>query len=289
MIMHYLKSLLHKLEHFFHWLNDFQLKTKFPWDFAQLQGVSLFSALWYADGSILPVLIILQVVNYLAVTDPWLVIKMSVNTVTVQTVIASFVFGFGAAVAYINHKLKEKKCSLTEIMALNFNSFNGNWKRAAGVALLVFLLVALPGAWAVEHLSMYFMHVKELADPAVAFLNQLQGFNRDAFITLATVGAPIFEEIVFRGFLLNALLITFRHKWFRKYIFKNELVAQYAAAIVSGFIFASAHMSPQGFFVLWFLGTVLGLTYLRTGSLYCPMMIHLLNNATATVPFLLKH
>lgn len=84
------------------------------------------------------------------------------------------------------------------------------------------------------------------------------------FIFLETcIMAPIFEEILYRGILLNGLL--------KKYNYKK-------AIIFSALIFGIAHMNlPQGINA-FFLGTIIGLAYYYTKSIYVCMLMHFVNN-----------
>jgi len=72
--------------------------------------------------------------------------------------------------------------------------------------------------------------------------------------------APIVEEIMFRGFLLN--------RWQRKY-------GAIKSVVLSSMIFALFHVEIIGGFVF---GVVLSLIYLRTRSLFGPIIVHISNN-----------
>ena len=72
--------------------------------------------------------------------------------------------------------------------------------------------------------------------------------------------APIVEEIMFRGFLLN--------RWQRKY-------GAITSVVLSSMIFALFHVEIIGGFVF---GVVLSLIYMRTHSLFGPIIVHISNN-----------
>ena len=75
--------------------------------------------------------------------------------------------------------------------------------------------------------------------------------------------APFFEEILYRGILLNGLL--------KKYSYKK-------AIIYSALIFGIAHMNlPQGINA-FLLGVIIGLAYYYTRSIYVCMGMHFANN-----------
>jgi hypothetical protein len=82
------------------------------------------------------------------------------------------------------------------------------------------------------------------------------------FGTVAVL-APVFEELMFRGFLLPWLGARLRGPR-----------ALLAAAALSGLAFAVMHMQPLGLPTLATLGIVLGLAYLRTGNLVSSILVH---------------
>src|SRR5262249_6696049 len=102
------------------------------------------------------------------------------------------------------------------------------------------------------------------------------------FAALAAVGAPLFEELIFRGFLFNACRTSFQKGRLGK-IFRSERSAAYAAMVVSAAAFAGAHMTLSGFPALFLMGIVLAALYRRSGTLICPMLLHGLNNLTAVI------
>jgi uncharacterized protein len=83
------------------------------------------------------------------------------------------------------------------------------------------------------------------------------------FVITASVAAPIFEEIMFRGFLLPSL---------------TRYVPIWGAIALSGFIFAIAHLSLSEVLPLAALGMVLGYVYVRSRNLLASMLLHSLWN-----------
>ncbi|GGE75010.1 CPBP family intramembrane glutamic endopeptidase [Priestia taiwanensis] len=81
----------------------------------------------------------------------------------------------------------------------------------------------------------------------------------------AVILAPIIEELVFRGFLLNRL----SYKW-----------GITKAIIISSTLFGVLHYDIIGAAMF---GGVCSIFYLKTKSLFVPIMIHMINNFTAVI------
>ena len=91
-------------------------------------------------------------------------------------------------------------------------------------------------------------------------------------VTEAVFLAPIAEEFLFRGFLLPRLSEQLGPAW---------------ALGLSSLAFASLHLY-QGVFMIFilFMALILGWTRLRTGSLFVPIALHMLQNAFSIVRLL---
>jgi hypothetical protein len=93
------------------------------------------------------------------------------------------------------------------------------------------------------------------------------------FFFTAAVAAPVFEEVLFRGFLLPSLTKYMAVGW---------------AIVLSGFIFAAAHLSLSEVLPLTLLGYILGFVYTRSRNLLSPMLLHSIwNSATMLGLFIL--
>ena len=84
------------------------------------------------------------------------------------------------------------------------------------------------------------------------------------FFITACVAAPVFEEIIFRGFLLPSL---------------TRYVPVWGAILASSLLFAIAHLSLSEVLPLATLGMVLGVVYTRSRNLLASMLLHGLWNA----------
>jgi membrane protease YdiL (CAAX protease family) len=95
----------------------------------------------------------------------------------------------------------------------------------------------------------------------------LEGKDQGAFVLFcvtAAIAAPIFEEILFRGFLLPSL---------------TRYMPVWGAIVLSSFIFALAHLSLSEVLPLMVLGMVLGFVYSRSRNLLASMLLHSLWNS----------
>jgi len=93
------------------------------------------------------------------------------------------------------------------------------------------------------------------------------------FFITASILAPVFEELMFRGFLLPSL---------------TRYLPAWGAIAASSAIFAFAHLSLSEVLPLATLGMVLGAVYLRSKSIVAPIFLHCLwNSATLASVFVL--
>lgn len=84
------------------------------------------------------------------------------------------------------------------------------------------------------------------------------------FFFTASVAAPIFEEIMFRGFLLPSL---------------TRYLPVWGAIVVSSLVFALAHLSLSEVLPLATLGIILGVVYARSRNLLASILLHSLWNS----------
>ncbi len=96
-----------------------------------------------------------------------------------------------------------------------------------------------------------------------------------AFILFALVGAPIVEELAFRGMLYGALC--------------KSQIAPFTSVVISAGIFSLYHLEPGRILVLFVIGIVLGEVRRRSGSTYASMIAHAVNNAPGIIGLVLTH
>ncbi|AKG22593.1 CPBP family intramembrane glutamic endopeptidase [Calothrix sp. 336/3] len=84
------------------------------------------------------------------------------------------------------------------------------------------------------------------------------------FFFTAAIAAPVFEEFLFRGFLLPSL---------------TRYMSVWGAILISSLVFAVAHLSLSEILPLFALGVVLGVVYTRSRNLLASMLLHSLWNS----------
>jgi len=92
------------------------------------------------------------------------------------------------------------------------------------------------------------------------------------FFVTAAIAAPLFEEILFRGFLLPSL---------------TRYMPIWGAIVLSSVIFAVAHLSLSEVLPLTILGMVLGFVYTRSRNLLASMLLHGLWNSGTLVSLII--
>ncbi len=84
------------------------------------------------------------------------------------------------------------------------------------------------------------------------------------FAALVVIGAPLAEELAFRGLLFASLARAGLVSW--------------AVVLITAALFAAFHFEPVRFGVLFVIGLCLGWLRLRTGRLGAPIIAHGVNN-----------
>jgi len=133
------------------------------------------------------------------------------------------------------------------------------WGGAGAIAMLLAATVV-----AVVEESVFHLKADEVQ---VHLLRQAHGPLLAGFAFIACIGAPVFEELTFRGFVFNALL---------------RYMPVWLAVSLSAALFGLAHFQPgNGGAILPLIagGAVLALVYYRSGSLVSSMLTHSLFNA----------
>lgn len=184
--------------------------------------------------------------------------------------VVSFIGGFGLASAYIARTMRRAGTSVTEVMALHTRTIAGRNSVTKAVVLFLSALGTFV-LWMVTA-AVISQFVPAGHQDTVEFAKTLGGWDIVRFALMAAVAAPIFEEIVFRGFLFQGLRTNLR----------SSLggCADFTAVILSSAIFSLAHMqfNPTTMLMLFLLGCFHAEVYRRSGSLYASMALHAINN-----------
>ncbi len=126
-------------------------------------------------------------------------------------------------------------------------------------------LVAIPAVLFVSLINQQIWQGQGGSNPLLYLALQAQDkVALGIFFLTASVAAPVFEEIMFRGFLLPSL---------------TRYLSVSASIGISGFLFAIAHLSLSEVLPLATLGIILGIVYTRSRNLLAPMLLHSLWNS----------
>jgi membrane protease YdiL (CAAX protease family) len=135
-----------------------------------------------------------------------------------------------------------------------------------GSQLLLVPLVYLPLQW--------FIDTDELSKPAKDLADRAHGATYVVLGVLLVVGAPLVEELFFRGLLLRSIARRFGDRW---------------AVAGSAVAFGLAHFEPLLFPALVGLGVVLAILALRTGRLGPGIWAHAAFNSVVAIALAASH
>lgn len=85
-----------------------------------------------------------------------------------------------------------------------------------------------------------------------------------ALLLLGAVITPLWEEVLFRGILFQAL--AKRLPWF-------------AAALIGGAVFAAVHLAPMAIPYVFVIGVAACMLFRFHGNLWAPIILHIVNNS----------
>lgn len=173
-------------------------------------------------------------------------------------------FGFaiyGALASWIVWACRGAGIGLRRLVGALPHGYAGlSWVRLAG-------LLAVTMAFSLGSALVWMYALSIVAPGALEFLIEALSTEPDpglgyqvAFAVLAVVLAPVLEETLFRGILVN----RWGYRW-----------GLPTALIVSSIAFGILHANPFG---IGIVGLVAALLYLRTGTLIVPIVFHATNN-----------
>jgi len=132
--------------------------------------------------------------------------------------------------------------------------------------------VALPLVVLAAALSQLLLPQAGGGNPILPLLLDSHGWGaRLVFLAVVSICAPVFEEVLFRGFWLPTL---------------SRYLPMGAAILLSAFTFALAHLNLSDLLPLTMLGVVLGVVYSHSRNLLAPILLHSLWNTGSLVTLL---
>jgi membrane protease YdiL (CAAX protease family) len=155
--------------------------------------------------------------------------------------------------------------SIKRYFPLPENWFNFNVRDNWFVWGLGGYCVAFPIVVVVSLINQQLWHGQGGSNPLLQLALEGQDFVAlGIFFFTAAIAAPVFEEFLFRGFLLPSL---------------TRYLSVWGAILVSSLLFAIAHLSLSEVLPLFALGIVLGMVYTRSRNLLAPILLHSLWNS----------
>jgi hypothetical protein len=229
-----------------------------PWDLETMQGVlTIWFMTFLLSGQFVPVLF----------AYAWHL--PSLNFTNLQQAIASFftyvvtaTIGFGLLFG------------LTRTYEpVNTDLFQFRWQSNWPIWGVCGYLAAVPLVALTALLSQTLLPEGGGGNPILPIILDSQDWvPRLIFFVMVAVLAPLFEETLFRGFLLTSLTKT---------------LPVWAAIAISAVLFASVHLNLADILPLTALGIVLGVIYTRSRNLLAPMLLHSCWNAGSFVALLI--
>ncbi len=138
--------------------------------------------------------------------------------------------------------------------------------------ILLWVLIFFPSMMLFSWLYVFVLGQLGIATPKQAVAGLFHASNplylHVLAILMVVVGAPIAEELLYRGVLFHAL---------------EPMWGMQRAALGSGLIFGLVHVEVGTILPLGFLGYLLACAYAQSRSLWLPIFLHAVNNLIALV------
>ena len=149
------------------------------------------------------------------------------------------------------------------LLAIKYCSFKELFQKVPADVLLISIVFALCGMFAVELLSSTVDIPNKLEEQFKMLAGTVSGF-----FGICIVG-PIMEEIIMRRVVLKEMEKLTKSMWW--------------GIIISSALFAIIHINPIQVVFAMPAGIFLGWLYCKTGSLLVPICIHILNNTISFI------
>ena len=118
-----------------------------------------------------------------------------------------------------------------------------------------------------------FYDSKDLEQPARELADKAHGVSFVVFALVIAIGAPVVEELFYRGLLLRSL---------------QRYVATGPAVLISGFVFGATHFELLQLPALALVGVLFAVLAVRTGRLGPAIWAHIVFNATTVIALALE-
>lgn len=278
-----------------------RLPLNASWSVSTMGRVYLMSLVAFVDGTLVPIVLFMLFMLWMKEVRWELfaaIVRLTFSadlqpTALFVTILSSVTFltGFGSELLYIEYRMRKQGWSLTNSIGFHFDTIPGYGRYQKGWQIL-WRVAGAYGLWLlVERLILKVLPPPEQG--TVDFVRELSGQPLAAVLmfVMAAVLAPIIEEIVFRGFLFNALRTSLRKGKTGELLRHSGTAADVMAVFVSSAVFALYHLQfqPTTLIMLFLLGALHAELYRRTGSLPVSIALHCLNNTIAMLMVLCGH
>lgn len=270
-----------------------RLKPDFPLSGLSMGKAYFVALFWFIVGTLFPLVLFFGLLFILAEFYPsaaadlieFMVDRQGQPNISFMMVmsVVTFLSGFGLELRYLRRHLATKGVTLSGAMALNLDALPGKTVIARIGSLLGFVGISYALWFALETALGAILTAP--AQPTAELARQAVGGNFVAFALLAAVAAPFFEEVVFRGFLFQALRTSLHKGRLFAWLGNRKGLADFLAVTVSAAIFSVQHMQfhPVTLLLLFLMGCMLAEVYRRSGSLWVPIVLHAVSNGIAVV------
>jgi hypothetical protein len=119
--------------------------------------------------------------------------------------------------------------------------------------------------WPLQRIWPVTFHSDELSQRARDLWDRADGVWLIVLVAVVAIGAPLVEEIIYRGMIQQAL---------------HSRIDDALAVVLSALFFALIHLQPVEIPGLFAFGLVVGICFMRTGRLGMPILVHVGFNAT---------
>lgn len=144
-------------------------------------------------------------------------------------------------------------------------TFRGNDLLGLPIGVICQPLATTVLYWPLQRIWPETFHSDELSQRARDLWDRADGVWLIVLVAVVAIGAPLVEEIIYRGMIQQAL---------------HSRIDDALAVVLSALFFALIHLQPVEIPGLFAFGLVVGICFMRTGRLGMPILVHVGFNAT---------